>query len=250
LNVVRFITCLVLLLASFSPSISQTSQKRTIAILNFDNNSISDREQLEPLKKGMADMLNTEMSQIESFKVVERERLQSVLSEISLGQTGTIDPATAQQVGKLLGAQTILLGSFVNMFGGNLRMDVRIVEVETGVTLKAVEETGKVDDLFEMVKKLTKKIAKYFDVELSKADKERLEKRKGTEKFDAALFYSKGIEFEDLALQYQKSGDQNKTKEMYQKALEMYQKAIDESPKYSDAKTRLQEIQQKLQSFQ
>jgi len=244
---VRFLKPLILspiiALIFFANVMAQDSGQRTIAVLDFDNNSIADKEQLEPLSKGLADMLSTEISQIESFKIVERKKLKDLLSEISLGQSGAIDGATAQQVGRLLGAQTLLLGGFVNMFGGKMRMDVRIVEVETGLTLKAEEETGKVDDLFDMVKKLTQKISKYFNVQLSKADKQRLQQHKGGDNLEANLYFSKGIEFEDAGRAAQKAGDNVEAREHYTRALEMFQQAVKKSKEFKGAKDKISEIQ-------
>ena len=208
-------------------------EKKTIAILYFENNSIAQKEELAPLSKGLADMLITEMSKIEALKVIERAQLQQLLDEMKLGMTGNIDEKTAQQVGKLLGAQTLLLGGFVNMFGGNLRIDARMVEVETGLTLKAEEETGKVDKLFEMVKKLTQKIAKDLEVKLTKEDKARLAVTEN-ENFEASLYYSKGLDLQDAG--------------KYAEAVQMYQKALAANPKFSQAQNRLEEIKQKLET--
>jgi hypothetical protein len=44
------------------------------------------------------------------FVVIERSRMDQVLEELKLGQTGLIDEATAAQVGKMLGVQTIITG--------------------------------------------------------------------------------------------------------------------------------------------
>lgn len=228
--------CVILFLISQSRlALAQSSDPRTIAVLYFENNSIAKREQLEPLKKGLASMLITEISQIQAFKVVEREKLESLLNEMSLGETGVIDESTAQQIGKLLGAQSLLLGGFINMFGDQFRIDIRIVEVETGLTLRAEEETGRVDELFDMIKKLTKKITKYFEVNLTKDDKQRLKEHTGSENLDAAILYSKGLDFEDLGRRYNTQGDGAVAQEMFQNALEMYQLAVRESPDFKDA---------------
>lgn len=226
---------IILLVSLLNIALAQDLEKRTIAVLYFENNSISKREQLEPLKKGLASMLTTEISQIQAFKVVEREKLESLLNEMSLSEAGVIDESTTQQIGKLLGAQTLLLGGFINMFGDQLRIDVRIVEVETGLTLRAEEETGSVDKLFDMIKNLTKKITKYFDVSLTKADKQRLKENTGSENLDSAILYSKGINLEDLGQKYNKQGELVLAQKMFYNALEMYQLALKESPEFKDA---------------
>ena len=202
--------------------------RKTIAVLYFQNNSLADRQNMEPLQKGLADMLITELSKIQALRVIERNQLQQMIEEMKLGQSGMVDEQTAQKVGRLLGAQTLLLGSYVAMFGGKMRIDARIVEVETGRTIEAEEVTGKVKDLFKLVQKLSGKIAKALDVKLTKADKKRL-KTVQNKSFDAALYFSKGLEFED-------AGQLDQAKAMFQQALKI-------NPKYKSAQKELARIQ-------
>jgi curli biogenesis system outer membrane secretion channel CsgG len=44
------------------------------------------------------------------FKVIEREALQSIIKEISIGQAGVLDVETAKEIGKIAGIDTILVG--------------------------------------------------------------------------------------------------------------------------------------------
>ena len=47
---------------------------KTLAVLYFENNSIVDKETLDPLSKGLAEMLVTDLAKISGLQVVERER--------------------------------------------------------------------------------------------------------------------------------------------------------------------------------
>jgi tetratricopeptide (TPR) repeat protein len=44
------------------------------------------------------------------FKVIEREALQTIIKEISIGQAGVLDLETAKEIGKIRGIDTILVG--------------------------------------------------------------------------------------------------------------------------------------------
>lgn len=82
------------------------------------------------------------------FNVVERERLDAVCDELSFDMSGLVDQSSAARVGKMLGAQYILIGSLnglstrrsnAEIVGiGNKNAQVyahismRVVEVETG----------------------------------------------------------------------------------------------------------------------
>jgi len=209
---------------------SANFSKRTLAVLYFENNCLVKKQEMDPLCKGLADMLITELAKIEQLQVIERIQLQKILEEMALGQSGVIDQTTAQQVGKLLGAQTLLLGSFMHMLDGQMRIDVRIVEVETGRTIKAEEETGKPKKLTNIVQNLVKKVVQDLDIKLSSADAKRLEQMEN-ESFAAAMYYAKGLEYEDI-------GDFANAKKMYQNALKV-------NEKFDKAKVRLTELSKK-----
>ena len=141
-------------------------KKVTLAVLDFENNSLADKEKMEPLSKGISSLIVSKMSSIESITFVERERLNDILKELKLEQSSSIDPSTAQQIGKLLGAQTLIVGSFMNFPGDIMRIDLRIIETETGLTLKAEEATGDTKNIFNIVDDLAAKVTSELGFEL------------------------------------------------------------------------------------
>ncbi|MDZ7343996.1 MAG: CsgG/HfaB family protein [candidate division KSB1 bacterium] len=205
---------LLLSIASFSLTTffpSSLSAQSTLGILDFDNNSLTDRERLEPLRKGLAQMFSSELSQLQGLELVERADLLRVIEEMKLAQAGFIDEKTAQQVGKLVGAQFLLLGGFVYLPNKKIRIDCRVVEVETGRTMRAAEQTGKEEQLFDMVKAINKKLVKDLAVRLSAAEMAKLENLRNV-KFSAMLLYSQGVAAEDR-------GDIEGAKKKYRQAL-------------------------------
>jgi TolB-like protein len=196
----------------------------TLGVLDFDNNSLTDCERLEPLRKGLAQMFTSELSQLQGLRLVERADLNRVIEEMKLAQAGLIDEKTAQQVGKLVGAQHLLLGGFVYLPNKKIRIDSRIVEVETGRTMKAAEKTGKEEQLFDMVKELNKKLVKELELRVSAAELAKLENLRNV-KFSAILLYSQGVECEDR-------GDFNG-------ARKKYRQAVAEDHDFAQAKQRL-----------
>ncbi|MBN2356966.1 hypothetical protein JXO59_12695, partial [candidate division KSB1 bacterium] len=226
---IMFLLSLLFLISVAGPSSAQdsTSTKRTVAVLYFDNNSLTKKEEMEPLRKGLADMLITELSKVNQFQVVERAHLQQILEEMSLGQSGALDNNTAQQVGQMLGAKNLILGSYMMMFDGKLRIDVRLVETETGITLKAEEETDSPKNLSAMVDKLVQKSLNSMNVRLNKNESKMLG-QKDNKNFDAALYFARGLEYEDA--------------KDFENARKMYVKALKANPKFIRAKTRLRNL--------
>ena len=145
------------LLFIFSISLAET---KTVAISYFDNTSGT--KEYDPLSKGLADMLITDLSNVKSLKIVEREKLESLLKEIELGDGKFIDPNTAQKLGKGLGAGYMLTGSFLIM-GETMRIDARLVDVGTGEVSMAEEITGEKNTFFELEKVLKEKLIKSME---------------------------------------------------------------------------------------
>jgi TolB-like protein len=128
---------------------------RVLAVAYFENRS--EQPQWQPLAKGLADMLVTDLTGTDGLTVVERDRLQSVLAEIELGKSKFVDAKSARKLGRGLGASHVLVGAF-QVFGGKLRVDARAVEVETGAIAFAAEHTGDADDVFAVEERLATKL--------------------------------------------------------------------------------------------
>lgn len=82
----------------------------SVAVLAFENNTtisfFADR-----LGLAAADELITQLVRTGEFTVIERQRIDEILGEQRLGTSGVVDPATAARIGRLLGAQAVIVGS-------------------------------------------------------------------------------------------------------------------------------------------
>jgi len=64
------------------------------------------------------------------FSVVDRQQLDAVRAELNFNVSGEVSDKSAQQVGKMLGAQTIVVGK-VSQVGDRYRLNIRALETET-----------------------------------------------------------------------------------------------------------------------
>jgi hypothetical protein len=79
----------------------------------------------------VAQLLNSNLSHNSKVDLVEREQLDKILNEHDLGQTGVIDPDSAAQIGKLLGAK-ILIAPSTFVSGKEVFLTAKVISVETG----------------------------------------------------------------------------------------------------------------------
>ena len=140
---------------------------------------------MSTISNQLRDLFTTEIMEKgkNKIRVIERERLQDIRAELNFQQSGEVDTATVQKIGKLLGVKYVMTGKitrFAYKEGGfstgwgvgalvgkvtgsgmagavagsvNVkkasftgRLDIRLIEVETGEILGAWKDEDKVDD--------------------------------------------------------------------------------------------------------
>lgn len=201
---------------------------KTLAVLYFENNSIVDNEALNPLQKGLAAMMVTDLSTLSGLKVVERERIQYILDEIKMEQSDYFNQESAVRVGKLLGAHALLMGGFTKLDKNHMRIDARLIKTETGELLKAEKVEGDPDDLVELQSQLALKIAENLDVAVAKEEEKAIQADKG-ESMEAVLAYTRGLNLED--------------EKKYSEAYEAYKEALAMAPKMQEAQDRVNALE-------
>jgi curli biogenesis system outer membrane secretion channel CsgG len=102
----------------------------------------------------LSSMLTNELAGTEKFRVVERSKLEHVLNEQDLGASGRVSKSSAAKIGRLTGAQYLVMGTVSayseNASGGGggigfrgihlggkkqdayMAIDLRVVDTETG----------------------------------------------------------------------------------------------------------------------
>ncbi len=210
----------------FASLVCAQSAMPTLAVLDFENNSFYKSEEVQSLAKGLAEIMITEISNAGSISVVERQRLRHFVDELKLSQTGMTSEEGSLKVGKLSGAQYLVFGSYMVMSDDKIRMDVRIVAVETGLTVKAAEVTGRTKDVLSLVHKLSNTVLRDLNIRLA----EKNEKAFGKISLEALKIFSKGIEFEDRREPV--------------KAVACYRKALALDPGFEQAKERMEKLSQ------
>ena len=115
----------------------------------------------------LSGMLSNELAATGDFRVLERTKLESVMSEQDLAMSGRVDPSTGAKFGKLVGAQYLIAGTVTAYeestagtggglsFGGisvggksekaYLAIDLRVIDSSTGeiAHVRTVEGTSK-----------------------------------------------------------------------------------------------------------
>ena len=141
--------------------------------------------QMDTISDQLRDLFTTEIMSVSHrrIRMVERERLQDIRNELQFQQSGEVDTSTVLKVGKLLGVQFVMTGKVtrfaykesgisggwgLGMLVGKVthnsdagavagdvqikkasftgRLDIRLIDIQTGEILGAWSDDGKVAD--------------------------------------------------------------------------------------------------------
>lgn len=205
----------------------------TIAFLDFSNNTLYDRELLEPLSLVVPNQVRSDFHGSSDVVVVERERTQWLLDEKKLQGS---PEAVAPEVGELFGARYVVFGSFTNYEGKKqLRVQARVVRVATGEILQIVEAHGSLKRLHELTKDISLELAKHMEVSLSKAAVEE-QRRSSSTSTEAALAFGEGQRLLDQVVVEDENGHYDLDQEILRAAITRFREALQHDSRYAKAK--------------
>jgi tetratricopeptide (TPR) repeat protein len=200
---------------------------KTLAVIDFRNDSIDERDRFDGLRWGMPTMLIQHLNGATQLHLIERERLQWLKQEIDLAKDGYIDAQTAAKAGRLLGATNVMLGSYM-IFDGDITIWARLVETESGRILLGEQIRGKVKDFHALTRELSEKMAGSIGTSLPS----ETQGAGPSQSLDAMLAYSD-------ALKLIEDG-------RYDLAVRKLNEALEHDPEYVPAQRRLTSLEPML----
>lgn len=165
----------------------------TVAVLPWE--AASKSEAHDGLGRALAGMLVSDLSRAPGVELVERARLDALLAEVALGDSGYLDPKTAARLGSGVGAQWVVVGSYT-VIGTQFLMDGRAVDVASGRVITAADAQGTTQDFVSVEKAVVEKLIAGLALELSASARRQLLADAPTEDFRAVATYGAGLQAE------------------------------------------------------
>ena len=178
-------------------------------------------KRLGAFQKGLAAMVIADLGKVKSVKVIERVQLQALLSEMRLGQTGIVDPKTAPRVGRLLGAEKLMVGSLAS---GSIQAAMSLSSSTRSALLGSTQLSVATEEFYSLPAGLIKAMADIAGIVLSPAEVAAIG-IPHTKNLKAFTYYGQALEAMDV-------GD-------YKKAKDLFEMALSEDPQFQLAREGL-----------
>ena len=144
-----------------SGNISGPDTARIVGVSDFENYSGDQRFNF--MQKGISDAVINQLLSLDGLMVVERQKFETIMKELQLGQSGLMNDMTVQKVGRSLSAGLMIVGGFeYNPLSRQIRVNARVVEIETGLIVYSdtvIDDESLADDL---QKAIAEKIRTWF----------------------------------------------------------------------------------------
>lgn len=128
---------------------SPVNRRRSVAVLGFKN--VSDNPEKSWLSTAIAEMLTTELSQGDQLRTIPGESIAQMKASLSLPDADSFSQQTLARIRQNLGSDDVVIGSYVPLGNGVLRLDVRLQDAVAGVTLASVSEKGNESEIDDLV---------------------------------------------------------------------------------------------------
>jgi tetratricopeptide (TPR) repeat protein len=218
--------------------IVEEDKRIKVVVLPFEVEGAKTKD--EKLRSALAEATARSLNMVDNIFVLDRNSYQKILEEQQLAKSENYDEKKAVQIGKLMTANTILLGKF-SREGLDARITCTMIDVETNALL--ANGTIKLD--INLKGKNTPMIADEWEAKILESFGVKIAKKEtnsvsilGTNVGDAYDFYRRGRENFILL-----------DEESLEAVIPLFKKAIELDPNYSDAYATLAETYQRLYEF-
>ncbi len=169
-------------------------ESNTVAVMPFNYGGTN--TQIQPLTRGLAQLLVTDLAKSRQLRVLERERMQAILDEMKLSDSGRADPTTALRSGRMLRAARVVQGTLTDLPSDQLRVNAVVVDVATAGAGQPATGVDQLNRLFDLEKQIAFSIFNAMGVQLAPAEQEAVNQRP-TQNVQAFLAYSRGLVAQD-----------------------------------------------------
>jgi eukaryotic-like serine/threonine-protein kinase len=174
------------------PASSTANRRRTIAVLGFKN--LSGRSEQSWLSTALSEMLTTELSQGDQLRTIPGESVSQMKLSLSLPDADSFGRETLNRIRENLGSDDIVLGSYLPLGDGQLRLDLRLQDTVVGETLVSVSEKGPESEIDQLVSRAGAELRSKLGIGALSEAQSTIVKASLPSNSEAARLYSEGLQ--------------------------------------------------------
>ena len=134
-----------------APATAPPSHRRSVAVLGFQN--LAGKPEDAWLSTALSEMLTTELAQGDQLRTIPGESVAQMKRSLALPDADSFSQDTLSRIHENLGTDDVVIGSYVPLAAGVIRVDLRLQETEAGEILASVSEKGSASEIDELVSK-------------------------------------------------------------------------------------------------
>jgi len=168
------------------------SRRRSIAVLGFKN--LSANPDKSWLSTAISEMLTTELSQGDELRTIPGESVAQMKASLALPDADSFSEQTLTRIRQNLGSDDVVLGSYLPLGNGLLRLDLRLQDAVAGVTLASVSEKGTEAEIDDLVNKAGAELRAKLGIGALSEAQSALVRASLPSNPEAARLYSEGLQ--------------------------------------------------------
>lgn len=178
-------------------SIASTApHRRAVAVLGFKN--LSGDPQKSWLSTALSEMLTTELGEGDQLRTIPGESVAQMKLSLALPDDDSFSKKTLGRIRQNLGSDDVVMGSYVVLGNGQLRLDLCLQDTKAGETLATVSEKGSEDQIDDLIGKAGAQLREKLGVDALSEAQSAVVRASLPSNPEAARLYSQGLQ--DLRL--------------------------------------------------
>jgi eukaryotic-like serine/threonine-protein kinase len=173
-----------------SPAVAIKS-RRSVAVIGFTN--ISGRTQDAWVSTALSEMLTTELGAGSQLRTIPGESVAKMKMSLPLADAESYGKETLQKIRGNLSADDIVVGSYVALGNGQIRLDVRLQDAVNGDTVASLSEKGSETEIDDLVNHAGAALREKMGVSAVTEEDAVAVKASLPTSSEAARYYSEGL---------------------------------------------------------
>ncbi len=166
--------------------------RRSVAVLGFKN--LTGKADAAWLSTALSEMLTTELAAGGELLTVPGESVAEMKSSLSLPEADSYGQATLAKIRENVGSDEVVLGSYLALSNGTLRVDMKLEDATSGEIVDSVTENGTESQISELISNAGSALRAKLGAATASPDEAAQVRASLPANTEAARYYSEGLE--------------------------------------------------------